>query len=64
MELCKTECVADSIFSRKLDSGPVISDALLAPDEQTRLGEAQITPVPTVTDFSCGLDIEHLNCFG
>lgn len=33
----------------------MISDALLVPagdpDEQTRLGEAQITPVPTGTDF-------------
>lgn len=51
MELCKTECVADSIFPGNWTVGPVISDALLAPDEQTRLGEAQITPVPTVADF-------------
>lgn len=58
VELCGRESVSYSGFSRKLDSGLVLSDTLVDTaddlDEQSRLflvGEVQIVPSPTIMYF-------------
>lgn len=63
VELCERECVADSIFPGNWTVGPWFQ-MLYYFWWANQAGWGSDNACPHCYRLSCGLDIEHLNCFG